>query len=552
MAEPQRHQIHALTGIRFVAAMGVFVQHMLGRLGMTTIHWQFGDGGVTFFFVLSGFILTYVYSNRLKDCRDIPRFYFTRWARIWPLHMVTLTIWVVYFFKLSYIFKTEELYQKLILNALLLHSWVPSFRWNFAYNGVSWSISTEAFFYVMFPLLVLARGRFWMKYLVLTIATAGFILTVNTYSDAIIQTGLASTSPLVHTFPFVRLFEFMTGMAVGYIFLAKPNLANSKRNFWKDSLMEFGAIGLLVAFYYWRFHFPLTAELSKVFRVVLAKSGPVMFYALLIFLFSHTRGIVGRLMGSRVMVYLGEISFAFYMIHFFIINVLCEHHFAPLPQLYGGLLLAALVLSIAAATLLYHFVEMPAKASLLAWYDRGVMASIATTFDGIKKALLSPPVWAALVTVALSFWLLPTWSLDHVKDKEVVRNIRRTQLFQHPIHFDGDATLFGLTSQEQGDMIDLKFTWIKKRNEGRRRMLEIYSTDDELLHHYGGKNKKYRDAPVGEVFTERIFLKKDKFPKGSRLCLGFYGKTEKMAKVSGGPRSAYNRRLDIYSPKKAE
>ena len=552
MAEPKQHQIHALTGIRFVAAMSVFIQHMLGRLGITSFTWPFGDGGVTFFFLLSGFILTYVYSSRLTDCRDIRRFYFTRWARIWPLYIVTLTIWVFSFFKLTYIFKTEDMFRKLILNALLLQSWVPSYPWNFAYNGISWSISTEAFFYLMFPLLVLKSGRFWIKYFVLTIAIAVFILTVNAYSDAINQTGWASAGPLVHCFPLVRLFEFMTGMAVGYLFLARPNLVTSKRNFWKDSLIEFAAIGLLMAYYYWQLYVPRTVELSQVFDVVLAKTGPVMFYALLVFLFSYTRGIVGRFLSSRVMVYLGEISFALYMIHFFIIYNLSEYHFAPLPQLYGGLLLAALTLSIAAAALLYHFVEMPAKSSLLAFYDRGIVASILETVDGFKKALLSPPVWAALIAIALNVWLLPNWSLDHIEDKEIVRNVRMTQLFQHPIHFDGDAVLFGLTSQENGNWIDLKLTWVKKRNEGRRRLLEIYSDDDQLIHYYGNRHQKYLDAPIGEVFFERIVLTKDKFPKGSRLCLGFFGKEEEMAKVSGGPRSFFNRRLDIYSPQEDE
>ena len=548
MDKPQQHHIHALTGIRFVAALGVFVQHMLGRLGITTFGWPFGDGGVTFFFVLSGFILTYVYSDRLTSYRDLPRFYFTRWARIWPLHMVTLLLWVFFFFTLTYIFKNADPFRKLVVNALLLQSWVPSYRWSFAYNGVSWSISTEAFFYFMFPLLVLKSGRFWIKYLVLTIAIAIYILTVNAYADAINQTGWASVDPLMHCFPLVRLFEFMTGMAVGYLFLAKPNLASSKRNIWKDSLIEFGAIGLLLAYYYWQFHYPRTVELSQVFTVVLVKIGPVFFYAILIFLFSHTRGIVGRLMGSRIMVYLGEISFAFYMIHFLIINVMSGYHFAPMPQFHGGLLVAALTFSLASASLLYHFVEIPAKSSLLALYDHGVPASIGKIFDGIKRAFLSPPVWAALVTIALNLWLLPSWSLEHVKDKEIVRNIRKTKLFHQPIHFDRDAVLFGLTSRESGDVIELKLTWVKKRNVGRRRLLEMYSANDQLLHHFSKKHKKYRAAPVGEVFVETIYIAKDKFAKDSRLCLGFYGKQEKMAKVSSGPRSFYNRRLDIYSP----
>ena len=312
-------------------------------------------------------------------------------------------------------------------------------------------------------------------------------------------------------------------------------------------MIEIGTIGLLLAYYHWQFNYPRAIQLSLAFSVVLAKIGPVMFYALLIFFFSHTRGVVGRFMGSRVMVYLGEISFAFYMIHFIVIHLLSEQSYGPLPQYYGGLMVAAFALSIAAASLLYHFVEMPAKSSLLALYDRGILASIVETFGGIKKALLRPTVWASLVTIGLTIWVLQGWSLDRVDNKDVMRNIKQTQLFHHPIHFDRDAVLFGLVSEEKGDSIELNLTWVKKRNVGRRRLLEVYSADDQLLHSIGGKNKSYLAAPIGEVFVETITVSKEKFTKGARLCLSFYGKEERMAKVSGGPRSFYNQRLVIYS-----
>ena len=180
------------------------------------------------------------------------------------------------------------------------------------------------------------------------------------------------------------------------------------------------------------------------------------------------------------------------------------------------------------------------------------LAGILKTFADIKKALLNPPIWASLVAIAASLYLLSNWSLDRLEDKDVVQNIKQTELFRHPIHFDRDAVLFGLTSQESGNWIELRLTWVKKRNDGRRRLLEIYSADDQLIHHYLNSHRKYLDEPVGEVFLERIILKKDKFTKDARLCLSFYGKVDKTAKVSGGPRSFYNRRLDIYSPRETE
>lgn len=56
-------------------------------------------------------------------------------------------------------------------------------------------------------------------------------------------------------------------------------------------------------------------------------------------------------MGSRPMVYLGEISFAFYMIHLIVIKLIERYDYQPLPMFHGGLMLAALILSISAAAL---------------------------------------------------------------------------------------------------------------------------------------------------------------------------------------------------------
>ena len=93
----QNTQLKPLIGLRFLAAFAVFVAHVPGS-------WQdydfgkapVGAAGVSFFFVLSGFILAYVYVPRLKASVSgkfpVKEFYFRRVARIWPLHLATLLI----------------------------------------------------------------------------------------------------------------------------------------------------------------------------------------------------------------------------------------------------------------------------------------------------------------------------------------------------------------------------------------------------------------------------------------------------------------------------
>ena len=210
-------RIEALTGLRFLAAMMVFCFHFDSSLKTKFFFGPLGGIAVSFFFVLSGFILTYVYRDRLK-WGGVKRFYFTRWARIWPLHAVCLAaaIWLFPYQKV-----VDYPGIRLACNWLLLQSWIPDIDYVLSYNGVAWSISTEAFFYLMFPLFLLGGLRhFWWKYL-LTIALTAVALVG--------LTNIAATPELAATFnphhishfnPFMRLFEFVSGMAVAYLFMS--------------------------------------------------------------------------------------------------------------------------------------------------------------------------------------------------------------------------------------------------------------------------------------------------------------------------------------------
>ena len=76
--------LRSVTGLRFVAAFAVFVSHVQYLMFPESRLMPLGGPAVSFFFVLSGFILTYVYSDRLTK-RSTPRFLVKRWARLWPL-----------------------------------------------------------------------------------------------------------------------------------------------------------------------------------------------------------------------------------------------------------------------------------------------------------------------------------------------------------------------------------------------------------------------------------------------------------------------------------
>jgi peptidoglycan/LPS O-acetylase OafA/YrhL len=139
---PARVRFDALTGLRIVAAGMIVAHHSRGLIPVPS--YALGQG-VSFFFVLSGFIIAYAYP-RLDGKGEILSFLVTRIARIWPAHFAALVLVILLL--------QMPLDRTFVANALLLHGWLPSWPWYFSYNAPSWSISTELFFYIAFPVLI--------------------------------------------------------------------------------------------------------------------------------------------------------------------------------------------------------------------------------------------------------------------------------------------------------------------------------------------------------------------------------------------------------------
>ena len=109
--------------------------------------WVFGPGaaGVSFFFVLSGFVLTW--SARPGDTAR--RFWQRRVAKIYPNHVVT---WLVTL-GVAVTVGSGVTVVAALANLFLVHPWIPDPAVYFGMNSVSWSLGCEAFFYALFPLL---------------------------------------------------------------------------------------------------------------------------------------------------------------------------------------------------------------------------------------------------------------------------------------------------------------------------------------------------------------------------------------------------------------
>lgn len=317
-ATPARSQLPSLTGMRFLAAFGVFAVHALctpifadksfqmipapGEGAMVV--WQASWAGVSFFFILSGFVLTW--SMRPDD--TMPLFWRRRFFKIYPNHLLTLVAAAIL---LGGVSQMALDWKAGILNALLVHSFFPQMEIWTSYNSVAWSLSNEAFFYLLFPFLMLGIGRirperlwFW---------AGGVVAAV--FATPVLATLLLPDSPvdplarspylefwLVSKFPPVRLLEFVFGMILARIVLTGRKLPVNLG----------GAILLTAIAYFVAPHLPLTYP--QVAAMVVPLGLTIAAGAKADVAGKRTR------LASRPMVWLGQVSFAFYMCHLFVLN----------------------------------------------------------------------------------------------------------------------------------------------------------------------------------------------------------------------------------------
>lgn len=222
-------KLPSLTGLRFFAALAVVLYHLriyFSPIGDSLAVFGYGFTAVSFFFVLSGFVLTWSQKGDVKASR----FYLHRFARIWPLHLLTmlLAIWAPALPTSS----GASLLSALPV-ATLTQAWIPASPSLNAFNGVSWSLSCEAFFYLLFPLLFQNLKRSRPKYLVLFIVPISGIVLFGVLASI---TSVPAADYLLVPMPLFRLGEFVLGICLARLMQAG----------WRPRLSLLTALGLQV------------------------------------------------------------------------------------------------------------------------------------------------------------------------------------------------------------------------------------------------------------------------------------------------------------------
>lgn len=304
--------IKPLTSLRFFFAMMVFSSHLTFIIKPeenSALNWInqhiFSEGfiGVSFFFILSGFILSYTYQekiiNRTTSTYD---FWIARIARIYPLHILTIMMIVPLIFK-EQIATGGIFILKFLSNLTLLQSFIPNSEYYFSLNAPSWSISNEWFFYLMFPAIVFFINSnnklIWVLFFLLLIIIPSSMPFVNQQHQHY----------LFYINPVFRLTDFAIGIFLFNISLKLKNLTLSQKNIY--TLIELCSIGLFVLFFVFHNKIPIVYRYSCYYWLPMS---------IIIFVFSLQKGAISGILSNSFLILLGEISFGIYMIHSVIIG----------------------------------------------------------------------------------------------------------------------------------------------------------------------------------------------------------------------------------------
>jgi peptidoglycan/LPS O-acetylase OafA/YrhL len=326
---------------------------------ITTVFAQ-GYLGVTFFFVLSGFVLTW--SARPTVTKST--FYWRRFARIYPSHFVALLLAIPVFYTLAPIPPGSFLKPFdagiLSLSFVLLQGWwlVPVIL--FSGNPAAWTLTCEAFFYALHP--------FISKVLVPLAKHGAQLFALGTVIVAFGYRALAIAMPeqwFAHLpIPLVRVTEFIIGMA----------LAWAIRSGWRVRVQPAVAIGLLGAVVVGiALGGRYLAGIPVLERVPAFGNELFTVACALTIVAVAQRSLDGKrsVFDSRLQVRLGEWSFAFYLVHATFIYIALRIFGFQEPSwrnlLWFGLLLAV---DLTAAWALHAFVERPMERRMRGWKDR--------------------------------------------------------------------------------------------------------------------------------------------------------------------------------------
>ena len=385
--------IRALTGLRIVAALWVVLFHFRPLIWQASPRlkddlaplFDAGAQGVDLFFILSGFVLTWNYLDRMGprwSARDSLHFLWLRLSRVLPIYLVTMHIaaaWIIFTLHVGDVPSPDA--DKLtaisyVRQLFMVQLWFEPFFDGTSWDGPAWSISAEWLAYLLFGLLVVVIFR-------IAAVSRARTLFMLAFFAALPPTVLLLGSGALYT-PWSwlpRIIAQFTAGALACAAVRRLRLGDTARR-GAGYLSVLLILTMVALLYYFDAH-PVPGMVDPGGLVAL------MFMPLVVTLAIGV-GVLPTLLSTRLLVYGGQISFSLYMIHEPVHtawNWAVAQYAIDLPKSTAKLaVVGVIVAAVAAATLLFHVVEEPSRRWMRRMIDFREINAVTKTITGADRA----------------------------------------------------------------------------------------------------------------------------------------------------------------------
>ena len=394
-----RDTVPGLTGLRFVAAFCVLIAHSVTVLmGGYEVYWikQASGFGMTLFFVLSGFVIHYNYATAVtgsQPTRGTAAFFWARFARLYPLLLLMLTLYVLvsnrhFEFWTGRPERFTDVLRALPYFLLSIQSWfyfpIGDTALIYAIGpsaSLTWSISTEWFFYLLYPLAAwaivgLRTPRLTVVAVIGWCALWIFVATsLYDRSPPLDAWAVAHFGPiagaqehsteafvrwLLYFSPYLRMGEFILGTLVAQFYVQlQARRATAAENTLGNAIFIVAAGSVFVISYFaYGQGIAVNVFEKMAMNFALAPSA-----ALLVFCAARYRSAVSRLLNTHASIALGDASYSIYLVHLgVLLAVAWLTGSTGRGLLFDGMRLVVVVAAIIVMSMLvYRFYEAPAR-----------------------------------------------------------------------------------------------------------------------------------------------------------------------------------------------
>ncbi len=291
-----------LQALRLIACLGIFFSHTgIGVFSGT------GAFGVSIFFILSGFLLTYNYLPKENEIKNPIKFSLKKISKLYLLHILMLLIALLYTCVTGE--QQENLIANIILKVFLLQIWVPEGSFYYGPNGVCWFLSVMMFLYFLFPFILKLIKKLKGKNAL--VITALIIFAIRILIASIIplfcsddKMALFSQHYITYYCPLYRLGDFLVGCLLGRYFL------QYKKDVSKifDTIVEIVAVvlGVVALFIRYKVNMPDSFHSTIIFTPSAI---------LLVWVFAKNSGFLTKIFTNKATIFLGELTDVVFLIH---------------------------------------------------------------------------------------------------------------------------------------------------------------------------------------------------------------------------------------------